>query len=433
MTQYVIKVLITAALETYECSLLLKTLAGLILGCALLAQAADQTTTNHFEALTLDQALDLAEHRQPDLAEARAIVEAAEGRAQQAGKLPNPDAIARIESAPIKGRTSGEAEYVAGVSQSVPLGSRLSKAREAEQLNRERQARGLEVKRREVRKRVHSAFATALYQEQAFETQAGIVQNVEQAVSTTKARADAGDAIPEDVARVEMELARANVELKRTASLREQAMITLTAAIGDPALSLKSLAGSLDATFEIPTLESLAANLSSHPATAAADAEVRMQNARVDLAKSQRIPDVKVELLYRRLQSEKRDAFDVGVSIPLPLFDRNQGRIRETRAELQAAEARSRSTQNELSARLRQSHSQLTAALANSRALKTEILPRAGTVLKSAEDRYTAGDIGLTEILPVRRDWAAVHLTYLESLRDVMQAWVQVRALVAPN
>jgi cobalt-zinc-cadmium efflux system outer membrane protein len=123
----------------------------------------------------------------------------------------------------------------------------------------------------------------------------------------------------------------------------------------------------------------------------------------------------------------------VGVSIPLPLFDRKEGRIREARAELAAAKARSRSTQNELILRVRESHAQLTTALASSRALKTEILPRAETVLKSAEARYAAGDIGLNEILPVRRDWAAVQLTYLESLRDVMHAWADLRSLSASN
>jgi len=119
----------------------------------------------------------------------------------------------------------------------------------------------------------------------------------------------------------------------------------------------------------------------------------------------------------------------VGLSIPLPLFNRNQGRLREVRAEVVAAEARSRMTQNELATRLRESYLQLTAALANSRTLKTEILSRADTVLKGGEARYAAGDISLAEILPVRRDWAAVQLSYLESLRDVMQAWAEIKPL----
>lgn len=91
-----------------------------------------------------------------------------------------------------------------------------------------------------------------------------------------------------------------------------------------------------------------------------------------------------------------------------------------------AAEARSRATQNELALRLREAHAQLTTALATSRAVKMEILPRAETVLKSAEARFAAGDISLSDVLPARRDWAAVQLTYLESLRDVMHAWANL-------
>ena len=85
-------------------------------------------------------------------------------------------------------------------------------------------------------------------------------------------------------------------------------------------------------------------------------------------------------------------------------------------------------TQNELTARLRQYHLQLTAALANSSALKTDVLPRAETVLRGAEERYAAGDISLAELLPVRRDWAAAQLTYLDSLREVMQAWAELKS-----
>jgi outer membrane protein TolC len=65
--------------------------------------------------------------------------------------------------------------------------------------------------------------------------------------------------------------------------------------------------------------------------------------------------------------------------------------------------------------------------LDRSRAFKTEILPRAGTVLKNAEARYEAGDLSPAELLPVRRDFALARLSYLESLRDVMRAWAEIR------
>lgn len=104
--------------------------------------------------------------------------------------------------------------------------------------------------------------------------------------------------------------------------------------------------------------------------------------------------------------------------------------MREARAEVAAAEARSRLTHNEVTARLRASHLRLTTALTNTRTLKTEVLPRAETILKGAEARYAAGDISLAEVLPVRRDGSAVRLGYLESLRDVMPAWAEVASFL---
>lgn len=408
---------------------LLKSFLASALACMAFGPIAAVATTNQLENLTLEQALEMAERQHPQLAEAHALVEAAAGRAQQAGAFPNPEAIVSAQQIPLDSGASNQREYVAGVAQPIPLGGRLGKAREAELLEREVRARGLEVTRRDLRKRVHSAFATALYQEQAFQAQSRIAQAFEKSVATTKARVDAGDAVPKDLARVEMELARARVELQRSETMRERSKVVLAAAMGDVRLSVKSLAGSLDAAFEIPTLESLAANLSAQPESQLADANLRASNARVDLARAERIPDVRVEALYHRLEATKENTFDIGLSIPLPLFNRNQGRVREARAEAAATEARSRSTQNELTLRLHESHAQLASALASSRALKTEILPRAETVLKAAEARYAAGDISLGEVLPFRRDWAAVELTYLESLRDVMQAWAEVASL----
>ncbi|MBI5395329.1 MAG: TolC family protein [Verrucomicrobia bacterium] len=396
------------------------------------ANAVEAISTNSVSRLTLEQAMMLAEQHHPELAEARALAAAAEGRARQAGAFPNPAVIARMESAPISGRTTSEAEYLAGVAQTIPLGSRLSKARQVEQLDRQRLLLDAEARLRAVRRRVHSAFATALYQEQAALAQGKLAASASELVALTKARVQAGDATPDETARVEIELSRARLEHQRASALHLQALVTLAGAIGRPALQIASIAGSLETAFDVPALEELAADLDRHPAIASADAAVAAQSARVDLAKAERVPDINVELLYRRVEADKANTFDVGLRIPLPLFDRNRGKISAARADLTAAEARATITRNDLTQRLRESHTQLANALATARTLRTEILPRAATVSKTAEARHAAGDISLAELLPVRREAAASQLTHLESLRDVMQAWAEVRSLATP-
>jgi len=386
--------------------------------------------TNQIELLTLDQALEMAERRHPQLTETRALIEAASGRAQQSGTFPNPEAILSAQQIPVQSYPVPDRQYVAGFGQTIPLGNRLARAREAELLEREVRLRGLESVHRQLRKRVHGSFATALYQESAFEAQGRITAGLASMVAVTKARLDAGDVIPQDLARSEMELARAEVELRRSESLRKQGLIALAAAVGDPDLEVRSVEGSLEVAFEVPTLDSLAANLSTQPELQAAEAGVRASGARIALAKAERIPDVKVEALYHRLEVSGQNTFDLGISIPMPLFNRNQGRLREARSETLAAEARVRNTANQLNLNLRESYVALTTALDNLKTFRNQILPRAEIVLKSAELRYASGDSALTEVLPVRRDWAVVHLSYLETLREVMLSWAEVSSFL---
>jgi outer membrane protein, heavy metal efflux system len=381
------------------------------------------------EHLTLDQAITIAAQRHPELAEARALALAAAGRADQAGARPNPEWVGRVESAPFRGDTFGQADYLAGVSQTIPLSRRLGRARQVESVERERILTDLEAKRLGIEQRVRGAFATALYHEHAAVAQSSLLDDAESAVRIAKARVDSGDTVPDDLARAEWDVARVRAEARRNRAMREQSIIALASAMGDPGLSIESLEGDLEVAFEIPTLESVASSLTRHPAVVAAHTDVLAQQARVDLARSTRIPDIRVDALYRRIESTRDHAFDLGFSVPFPLFDRNRGGLSAARAERDAAEARSRAATLGLEQRLRTAHVQLTEALANARVLKREIMPRADTVIQTWERRFAAGDIALLELIAVRREWAAVQLSYLESLRDVMQAWSELIAL----
>jgi outer membrane protein, heavy metal efflux system len=388
----------------------------------LISPAVSPRHEQSVERLTLPQALELAERVHPDLATAQAQVESAEGRALQARLFPNPELVSRIEKTPMTGRIVDRAEYLIGISQPAPLGQRLGIARRVETLDRDRLGLEFEGKRLEIRRRVQSAFATVLQGERAIQTRAEDVRIAENGVAVAKARLAAGDTIPAEVGQAEVELGQARLALEQATSRRAQAIEALVTAIGDPTLHVESLEGSLDGSLALPTLESLATRLAQSPFIGAVEADIAVQRARIELAEIQRIPDVSLDLLYRRV-GDVENTVDVGVRVPIPLFNRYQGRIREARADFVAAEARARSTRNELARELQTSYRTLATAIAAAKLLREEILPRAESVLRSAETRYASGDISLAELLPIRRDWTRVRLDYLDALQDVMQAW----------
>ena len=82
---------------------------------------------------------------------------------------------------------------------------------------------------------------------------------------------------------------------------------------------------------------------------------------------------------------------------------------------------------------LQQAHLRLSRALDASRALKEGLVNQQDEIARAYEARYAAGDASLAEVLPVRRERIAARLAYLESLRDVMEAWAALSAFVSRN
>src|SRR5688500_16896648 len=83
----------------------------LLVGSARSEPGSSMNTNVPLANLTMEQAIEIALRVHPHLAEAGANLEAARARAAGAGRLPNPDAVARMESAPISSGTMSQAEY----------------------------------------------------------------------------------------------------------------------------------------------------------------------------------------------------------------------------------------------------------------------------------------------------------------------------------
>ena len=383
------------------------------------------------ENLTLHQALIIALQRHPELSEIVARIDASEARLQQAGAFPNPEAVGRIESAPLDRHTTSRAEYVAGISQPIPLGGRLSAAEKVEelaslQLSREREALALEVTRR-----VHNAFATALFASDLAQNQSNLLEDSEQLISLVQSRVDAGDVSSTELLRAQAEAARYQLDFRLATAARQKALLALQHAVG-LSLPVRSLEGDLEEALELPKLRQLAA-LGTSPRLAAAEATLETERARLDLARARRIPDLNLDLLYRRLQDSRENAFDAGVRIQIPLFDRNRGRIREATAEIRAAEARLDRTRLEFHRALDEQQIELKSRSETAELLRQEVVPRLTEATRVAQLAYEAGDTSLSELLLARRESTLARLQYLEALRDLYKSWATLHSLTGPS
>jgi cobalt-zinc-cadmium efflux system outer membrane protein len=160
--------------------------------------------------------------------------------------------------------------------------------------------------------------------------------------------------------------------------------------------------------------ESLLDRLNAKPATGPMDP---MQATTVRVAEAEReaaarlvtvqqrlaIPNVTAQLGVRQLRVANGPAVVAGVSVPLPIFDRNRGNVAAARADLQSAEARAAAARLDAETGTRAALALITAA--DSRAAAAErTMATAEEGYRLARIAYEAGKSPLIELLAARHN-----------------------------
>lgn len=380
--------------------------------------------------ISVNDAVTLALTHHPDLVAARARVESAIGKKLQAGAFPNPVFSAGMELAPFSGKTTGNAEYPIGVVQRVPIGGRLDKAVSVEEAREKRLLAEFERQRREVERQVRGAFGAALFARDTLAVERERFAGAGEAAQIASERLAAGDVAPDEQARAHLEMTLARIALRQAEVSLKRARIELRGTLGLPELSLNELQGELEAALALPDLKAALARLEESPVLLAQVAAVEESHAQVLREEAQRIPDIDIGFFYRRLEETGDNAFDVGISMPIPIFDRRRGALQSARAERMLAEAEYRKTGLSLATSVQTLYWKLSQELETAEIFREELLPQSEIVLRAADERFGAGAISLAELLPIRREHRELQLSYLSLLRQIATDWAHFRSLV---
>jgi cobalt-zinc-cadmium efflux system outer membrane protein len=117
------------------------------------------------------------------------------------------------------------------------------------------------------------------------------------------------------------------------------------------------------------------------------------------------------------------------VSVPLPLFDRAQGRKRETRALAAAARHDVTATEQQLLSELKQVVARLRASGEQVEAYRARILPKAEEALKLVRGGFDAGKFGFLDVVDTQRTAAEARLAYWDKLLELNLALADLDAL----
>lgn len=310
------------------------------------------------------------------------------------------------------------------IGQSLELGRRSARIAVADAGEREALAE-TEAALRELDLVVSLAFNAARHADLEVELATLAEALTSRSVTAAEKRHRAGELSDLDLDLAKIARGRARATLASARSDRAEAIGKLAALIGAAPGDTITLRG--DLTTPPPSLESLRAALAKRPDIRALDAEAGVARAQRDLARVKRWPALGVWFGYVR--DEMDNIFFGGLSVTLPLWNREQGNLAAARAKESAAQHRRAAL---LASAARQLEDAYTSYVHQRESLDTmarEILPAIDDAQKLVEKGIDAGQVGVSELIVVRQEVTTARREYIDRQLDLANSVAQVRYL----
>ncbi|MBU2123012.1 MAG: TolC family protein [Gammaproteobacteria bacterium] len=401
---------------------------GLPPGPAVGERAPQSAAAAAAEPLSLAKAIELALEGNPEVAAAKRQWEATEGQVLQGRSRPNPELAYSLEDTRSKTRTQSWQ-----LNLPVELGGKRAARTKAAEKSREQAQAQLAELQATVRANVAAAYFDVLTAQERWVLARDSAALAKSSTDTVSKRVAAGKVSPVEESKARVAEAGVRVELAQAASEQRNALSRLFALLGRIDAPYTVLEGKAENLPSVPSLVDLQPLISSSPGVVLARIEVDRRKALTDLEQSKRVPDVTVSVGMQRSNETQRNVLLFGVSLPLPVFDRNQGNLLEAlkledkaRDELQAATVR-------LHSEVAQARERLSTITAEVQSLQQEVLPGAKSAYDAATIGFENGKFNFLEVLDAQRTYFTAKSQYLKALGEAHRAAADIDRLLGAS
>jgi len=397
--------------------------------------------------LTASAAAAEALRANPDLAAAYAAIDAARGRLLQAGLWPNPElAVSGRSDAAFQ--NEGERALGVDLAQRFPIAGRLARARDlarvdvavalAEARNFERALVG------DVQRTVYGIAAL----DEAIVSRESVIRTAAQLARAAARRREAAEVSDADVNLLELELARFEQEKRRLELERATEAVRLNQLLYRPVDSTVEVSARLDeSAFDASqAAEGLAAAAARRPDLEGLRLESDRARAEARLARAESWEDWTIGAGYESdrqvFKNEPRvdpigvkqdDFLGLAINVPLPLWNRNQGRTAEARANERRARARLAALERAVEAELESARRRATELSRVAREYRDSLLPRARQNVELLERGYRQGLAGITALVQAEQQLADTALRRAQTLGELRQAEIDLETAAAAS
>ncbi len=391
--------------------------------------------------LTLADLQKLGMSNSPAIQQAMAAVEAAKGAAYQAGLWPNPTLAFETDTI----YTAGGPGYPGGwVEQLIKTGGKLQLARAIATMNLRNARLALRRAQTDLITRVRSGYFQVLVARENIRITKILAHFVDRLYETNVVQARTGGfAGAYDPMYLRALAMQARGSLVQARNAYVSAWKQLAAALGLPAMPPTELLGRVDMPIPVYDFDKVLARvLAQHTDVFTAENSLHQARLSLQLAKIQPYPDVGLRVVVQRDYTSPTFAIapSVALSMPVPVWDRNQGGIQQAQAILAEMSEQPHRVRTALTGTLAQAFERYQ----NNRTLlnyyRYSILPDLWRVYNAVLERWRQEPGGLavtppafTDIIVAQGNLAAAVTNYVTTLGAMWQAVVDVTDLLQTN
>ena len=361
--------------------------------------------------LTLDSALQLTIRKNPALQSLRKRIASREQLVVQANARPNPEAEVELEN-------FGRNEFEAAVTLPIELGGKR-KARTA-QAKKEVTRSGLELDAGiiEIETEVIATFLPIAALNNRIEILDSIIAVAESMHETIMRQVSFGARNRIDAMRTEIRLEALRLEKEMITREKDRFSAHLPVLWADTSGVIPVIADKLLDTSRIPALASFLDSVETHPEVRLQFLEQELLSADISVIKTEAKPDLGIRGGYLRNNERGENAVILGVSIDLPLFNRNTALIKSREIDASVLDQDFRSFLMRRKKRIRQLYDECTGVTLRIERMKTSMLPRIHAVLDTISDYYLRGSTDILDVMEVHREYLELYDTVNELMRQ---------------
>jgi len=385
--------------------------------------------------LTLEKAVNIAINNNPILLIFQKNIEVSKAKRIQSGLMPNPEFGFEAENILGSKSFSGfkGSEITASVSQNILLAGKISKLEKVADTEISLAEWDYGVKRLEIITAVRRAFINALSTQKIINKNKELINISNEFIDNLKNRVAKGKISPAEVSRAQVILNSLQIKINKLESEYDVSILELKTLLNNPNLSIEFLKGELKNLNSLPNYDSLLSKLKNNPKLKRFKNEYDKRKAIINYEESKAIPDLTISAGVRRLNEMNAITFLVGASLPLPIFNSNQGAIQEAKIRLDKKKIEFNDVKNKLTLQLNIYYNKLKMLLTSAEKIKNESIPIAENAFQIINEGNLVGRYKILDVLDSQRTLFEIQNQYIKILSDINLTVIKIEGLTVSS